>query len=286
MQILRARFRVRGQPAVARLAHFLKRVVAGEVHDVDGRAGHFGKSDGAGRGFALGGGRASERVILRRGFSLGQGALHQHVDRAAVFRVHADHAAMLGGLQHRAENRGVVQHEHTRIGHEQFERRNAFAHQRAHFFQLRLAKFGNNAMERIVGHGLALGLFHPGVKRMAQGLALVLNGKINQCGRAAKCGRARARLEIVGAGGAAKRHIEMRVHVDPPGDDDAARGVEKFGGIFNGEFAGNRGDQAVNDAYIARIRIRRGDNRAVADDGIESHASPSRAVSGRVCILG
>ena len=184
---------------------------------------------------------------------------------------------MLGGLQHGAENRGVVQHEHAGIGHEQFERRDAFADQSAHFLELRVAKFRDDAVKGVVGHGLAVGFFHPGVERVAQGLALVLNREIDQRGRAAEGRGARAGLEIVGAGGAAERHIQMRVHVDPAGNDDAALGVENFRGVVDGEILADRDDLAAGDADVGRVRIRCGDDRAVANDGVESHGSPSGA---------
>ncbi len=169
-----------------------------------------------------------KRVIFRRGFSFGQGALHQDVDRAAVFRVHADHAAVLGGLQHGVENRGVVQHEDAGIGHEKFEGRNAFAHQRAHFLELRVAQLRDDAVEGVIGHGFAFGFFHPGVEGVAQRLAFVLNGEIDQRGGAAEGRGARAGLEIVGAGGAAEGHVQMRVHVDAAGDDEAVPWRREF----------------------------------------------------------
>ena len=42
IEILRTGFGVSGKAAVARFAHFFQRVVAGEMNDVDGAAGHFG----------------------------------------------------------------------------------------------------------------------------------------------------------------------------------------------------------------------------------------------------
>ena len=40
-----------------------------------------------------------ERVIDRRGLAFGQRPLHDHVDDAAVFGVHADQRAVLRGLR-------------------------------------------------------------------------------------------------------------------------------------------------------------------------------------------
>ena len=212
------------------------------MHDVHGRPGHFGKRDGARSRFALGGRGPRQRVILRRGFSLGESALHQHVNRSAIFRVHADHAAVLCGLQHGFEDRGVIQHEYAGIRHEKFERGNAFADQRAHFLHLRVAQFGDDAVECVIGHGLPVGLFHPGVEGVPQRLAFVLNGEIDQRGCAAEGRGARASLKIVSAGCSAKRHVQMGVHVDAAGDDDAARGVEQFCSVLDWQFFADRGN--------------------------------------------
>ena len=46
-----------------------------------------------------------------------------------------------------------------------------------------------------------------------------LDGEIDDGGGAAEGRGARAGLEIVGGGGAAERHVEMRVHVDAAGHD-------------------------------------------------------------------
>ena len=108
--------------------------------------------------------------------------------------------------------------------------------------------------KRVVGHGLAVGLFHPGVERVAQRLALVLNGEIDQRGRAAEGRGARAGLKIVGAGGAAKRHVQVRVHVDAAGNDDAARRVEQFRGVLDGQFLANGGNLPAADADVAPRR--------------------------------
>src|SRR3981081_4153101 len=49
VKILRARFRIGGQSAVARLAHLFKRVVAGKMDGVDGGGRQRGRGDGSGQ---------------------------------------------------------------------------------------------------------------------------------------------------------------------------------------------------------------------------------------------
>ena len=72
-------------------------------------------------------------------------------------------------------------------------------------------------VERVVGHRLARRLAHPVVERVPHRLAAVLDGEVHEAGRAAEGRRDGAGLEVVGGGGAAKRHVEMGVHVDAAG---------------------------------------------------------------------
>ena len=134
-QILRAGFGEGGHAAIARLAHLVERVFRRQMHDVHRRARHLRHGDGAVHRFGFGGDGTRERVIDGRGLAFGQRALHDHVDHAAVFGVHADQRAVLGGLRERAENGGVVHHQHVRIGHEELETGHAFAHHVVHVFE-------------------------------------------------------------------------------------------------------------------------------------------------------
>ena len=154
IQILRTGFGVNGKAAIAGFANFFQRVVAAEVNDVDRGSRHFGQRDGAGGGFGFGGGGARERVIFRRFLPFGQRLLHDHVDGAAVFGVHADQAAIFCRGAERFEDAGVVEHEDAGIGHEEFEAGDAFADQGVHFFELRVGQVGDDAVERVVDRRL------------------------------------------------------------------------------------------------------------------------------------
>ena len=138
-QILRAGFGEGGQAAVARFAHLVERVFAGEMHDVDGHAGHLRHGDGAMHRLGLGARRPRERVIDGRGLALGQRLLHDDVDDRAVLGVHADQRAVLRRLLHGLEDGGVVDHQHVGIGHEELEAGHAFAHQVVHVFEAGVA---------------------------------------------------------------------------------------------------------------------------------------------------
>ena len=139
-QILRAGLGKRGQAAVARLAHLVQRVLAGEMHNIDRHAGHLRHGDGAMHGLSLGLRGPRERVIDGRGLALGQRLLHDHVDHRAVLRVHADQRAILRRLLQRLEDRGVVHHQHVGIGHEELEAGHALAHHVVHVFEARVGR--------------------------------------------------------------------------------------------------------------------------------------------------
>src|SRR5215472_3465635 len=207
VQIPRTSFRISRKSAVARFANFFKRVVAGEVNDVNGRACHFGERDGTRGSFGFGCGGASERVILGRAFAFSENLLDDHVDGAAIFRVHADEPVVRGRLSHGPKDGGIVKHEHAWIRHEELEAGDAVADKLAHLFELRGAEIGDDAVEGVVGDGLVMRLFHPGVEGLAERLAFVLDGEVNERSRAAKSCRDGARLEVVRAGGAAKGHV-------------------------------------------------------------------------------
>jgi hypothetical protein len=71
----------------------------------------------------------------------------------------------------RAENGGVVHHQHVRISHEQLETGHALAHHVVHVFQTRAAQVGDDHVQAEIDAGFALGLFPPGVQSVAHACA-------------------------------------------------------------------------------------------------------------------
>jgi len=67
-------------------------------------------------------------------------------------------------------------------------------------------------------------------------LAFVLDGEVDERGGASESGGDGAGLEVVGAGGAAERHVEMGVDVDAARDDQAAGGVLNARGVLGGSW--------------------------------------------------
>jgi hypothetical protein len=137
-------------------------------------------------------------VVLGRRLAFGQRPFHQHIDDAAVLRVHADRAAVLSGPQQRPEDAGIVQHEDTRVGHEELERRHALADERVHFLFHLIGEVRDDHVEAVIDDRVAVRLLHPRFPRVVQRLVLVLNREVHDGGGAAEGCGPRARLEIVG----------------------------------------------------------------------------------------
>ncbi len=254
-----------GHAAVAGLAHLVEGVFAGEVHDVDRGAGDLRHGDGAVHGFGFGARRTGEGVIDGRGLTLGEGASDDDVDDAAVFGVHADERAVLGGLGEGLEDGGVVHHEDVGIGHEELEAGHTFFHQIVHIFEAASAEIGDDHVQAVIDAGLAFGLFPPGVEGIAHAGAAGLDGEIDDAGGAAEGRGAGAGFEIVGAGGAAERHVEVGVAIDAAGEDVHAGGVDDFGGAVFRDARADFLDEFAFDEDVGGDCVGGGDDGAVAD---------------------
>src|SRR5262249_12666063 len=127
------------------------------------------------------------------------------------------------------------------------------------------------AVEGEVDGGFVVGFLHPGVKGVAEGLAFVLDGEVDQRGGAAKGGGGGAGLEIVGAGSAAEGHVEMGVDVDAAWEQEEIVGIDDLGGVLGRELRGDGGDFFAVDTEVDSGGVGGGDDGAVLDDGVEAH---------------
>ena len=223
---MRAGLRKGRQAAVARLAHLVERVFAGEMHNVDRHARHLRHGNGAMHGFRLGLRGPGERVIDGRGLALGKRLPHDDIDYRPVLRVHADQRAVLCCLAHRLEDGCVVDHQHVGIGHEELEAGHALAHHVVHVFEARVGQIGDDHVQAVVDAGLALGLLPPRIERGAHFGSARLDREIDNRRRPADGRGPRAGFKIVGGIGAAKGHVEMRVRVDAAGEQQQAGCVD------------------------------------------------------------
>ena len=224
-QILRTRLRKRRQPAVPRLPHLIQRVLARKMHDVHRNTSQRRHHDGAMHRLRLRNRGPCQRVMNRRLLALGERLLHDHVDHAAVLGVHADQRAVLGCLLHRLEDRCVIHHQHAGIRHEQLEAGHALADHVVHVFQPRRAQIRDDHVQPIVDTRLPFGLLPPRIERVAHLRALRLDGKVHNRRRPADRRRARARLKIIRRRRPAKRHVEMRMRIDPARQDEQSGSV-------------------------------------------------------------
>ena len=168
------------------------------MNDVDGRAGHFGHGDGTMNGFGFSQCGPREGVIDGRALAFGQGFLHDDIDDAAVFGVHADEGAVLSRLAERFKYSGVVNHEDAGVSHEEFEAGHAFADQGIHVFETGFTKISDDHMQAVIDGRFLIGLFPPDIQGIAHLGAFGLNGEIDKSGGATKGGRFGAGFEIVG----------------------------------------------------------------------------------------
>ena len=150
----------------------------------------------------------------------------QDVDRPAVLGVHHDQRARVGRALHRLEDRGVVQHEHARVGHEELERGDPFAHEDVHLVQDLVVHLPDDHVEAVVDERL-LRLLVPGVEAGPQRLAGRLQCEVDDRRRAAEGRCPRAGAEVVGAGTPAEGQVHVGVDVDRAGHHVAPRRVDR-----------------------------------------------------------
>jgi hypothetical protein len=182
--------------------------------------------------------------------------------------VHADERAELAGAQHGAEDRLVVEEEHARVGHEHLEAGDALLDHGAHLVEDGRRHVGRDHVERVVDQRAPFGLGVPGVERLPERAALLLDREVDDGGGAAVGRRQRARLEVVDRARAAERHVEMGVRVDAARDDVLALGVDGAIGLPElGPGRHQRRDLAVLDPQVGGEGVRRGDAGAVGDEG-------------------
>jgi len=216
--------------------------------------------------------RARQRVIFRRGLPFSECLLHEHVDDAAVLGVHADRPAVLPCPQQRPEDARVVQHEDAGIRHEQLERGHTLAHERVHLQFHLIGELRDDHVEAVVDGRLSVRLLHPRVPCVVQRLTLVLNREVDHGRCAAMRSGDGARLEVIRRRRPAKRHVEMRVHIDAAGEEVLALCVDDAIRVHR-QRRTNGGDLFTVDEHVAFVEIAGGDNDAVLDE--ERHGSCS-----------
>ena len=176
--------------------------------------------------------------------------MHDDIDDATVFGVHADECAVLCCLTEGFEDGGIVNHEHAWISHEEFETGDTFIDHGVHVFESSFAEIGDDHVEAVIDGGFLIGLFPPGIERVAHLGALGLDGEIDESGGASEGGDFGAGFEIVGGRGAAEGHIEVSVNVDAARDQQHTCCIDDLVGIGSRNGVGDVFDGFVLDQKI------------------------------------
>ena len=208
-------------------------------------------------------------MVLRVGLAPGNCLLPQHVDGDAVFGVHHDHRAVVGGLLHGPEDLTVVGVEHPRVGHEQLEGGDPVVDHRRHLFERSLVDVADDHVEAVVDGTVPVRLCHPIVEAVPNRLTLDLHGEVDDRGGTTVGRGPGARLEVVRHVGAAEGKLEVGVDVDCAGDHQLAGGVDDPVGPLGpglGAALGYRYDLLAVDEHVRLHGFGRSDDRSTFDD--------------------
>ena len=124
-EVLDQRLAEHAHALLAGAADRFMRLLAGDVHDIERRAGHVGDHDGAVGRLALDLGRPRIGMRLRPVIAFGQQLLLQLRDDVAILGMHQRQRAELGAALERRVHLVVVDHQRALVGHEVLERGDA-----------------------------------------------------------------------------------------------------------------------------------------------------------------
>ena len=240
------------------------------MHDVDARARELREADGARRRLGLEDLRARARVVDRVRLAGCERTLDEDVDRPAVLAVHhRQRAEVARGLED-AEEQVVGDHQHALVGEEDLEGGDALLDHRLHVGERALVGLRDRHVEAVVdvrGAGRAV---LPLVERGLQPTAVLLDHEVDDAGRAAGGGGARAGVVVVDRARAAERHRHVRVVVDEARQHIAAGRVDDLGvGVAD---VADGDDLLAVDEHVGERRAGGGHDRAAAHE--LSHEAP------------
>ena len=209
--------------------HGLKRLLARDVDDVDGRVQHLGDADRPVRRLALDLGRARLRMPLGPGDSFGEQLPLQVPDQLAVLGMDSAERAKLLTTREARQQLLVVQHDRALVSHEVLEAVDpVLTGQHAHVLLDLLVPVGDRHVERIVRRRLG-GALHP-VPPGFHGPRLgVGDHEVDDHRGAAGERRRRAGEEVVAGDRAHEGHFHMSVRIDPARHHQGAAGIDDLG---------------------------------------------------------
>ena len=163
-------------------------------------------------------------------------------------------------LLQRAEHVLIADH-HGGVGHVHLERGDAGGEHGGDLGADGLVPVVDGHVEAIIAARAAVGLFVPEIEAVLQRLALVRAGEVDDEGRAAVDGAARAGVEVVGGGGAADVEVEVRVGVDETREEQLAGHVDD-GCAVRGQVFADGEDLFALDQHVGRAGSGGGDDGA------------------------
>jgi hypothetical protein len=262
-QVGRAGFPHDRQAAVARIAQLIH--FAGHVHvdDVGRRFGLGGEGDGPERRLDSPPPRPSQGVPFGSGVPGLKGLGDEDVDHIAVFAVNHRQQAMLPAATHDLEDLTVLEAEPAVVGGEDLERRDPFVGQAADLVEHGGVHAGDVHMKGEIDGGLGVGLGVPLVDPSAQRARGGGGHEVDDSGCAAEGSRLVAGVVVVRRDRLEHREVEMRVRVDPTGEEKLASDVD---GVGAGRGRGvDGGDRFAFDQEVGPARVAIRDDRAALE---------------------
>ena len=230
------------------------------MDDHDGHACDLGDAQQVRDGLGLQRVRAALGVGRRGGLPRGLVRGDERVDDARVLAVDAGDAAVFFQLLQRAEHVLIADH-HGGVGHVHLERGDAGGEHGWDLGADGLVPVVDGHVEAIIAARAAVGLFVPEIEAVLQRLALVRAGEVDDEGRAAVDGAARAGVEVVGGGGVADVEVEVRVGVDETREEQLAGHVDD-GCAVRGQVFADGEDLFALDQHVGRAGSGGGDDSA------------------------
>ena len=216
---------------------------------------------------------------VRCGLAFGERLRDNDVDGAAVFGVDATERVEFGGLLHHAKHQLIVNHEHVRIGHEEFEAGDAELHHLFHLakclFSVFAVEVGDGHVQREVDTGFVFGFLQPGFERVLERAGLVLQREVDD-GRCATngCGL-RSGCVVIGRSRAAEGHVEVRVNVNATGHYEEIGRVDDVVIRFR-DVGGDLRDLLAFDEDVGALRACGVDDGSVLDQRSHSFSTSSQ----------
>jgi hypothetical protein len=226
IEVLRTRLGVEGEPPLAGAPNLLERRSARQMNDVTRRLSLLGHARRARHRVGLGARGPRPRVPARLGATLCERLGAQARDRVVVLAVEAHEGPEACRSLQRLEDDVVGHHQALRVGHVQLEARDPRLHHLGHDVVGGTGELGEAHVERVVDARLAVRLGVPPGEALGRRFPPVGGGEVDDRRRPTAGGGARARSEVVRGTDRAYLHVEMGVHVDGAGDDEAPGGVD------------------------------------------------------------